>query len=144
MTLTEAAVKAYLEEQDAPVACATIAQDTGYSLSAVYSALRVIGAGRVRLGRNQFGYILNTAEEFESVTNTLGQVQGRSWFDTALHAMRTIQRASLTSQLSAEQYADGFTSVGNLFLELAAHAAAVQDRPDWKIVLGFETDTEKE
>ena len=73
----------------------------------------------------------------------LGKISGKTWREVAQSTMRVVTEAALVPDISAQDYAEGFEALGRRFLELAAHAGAAQDRPDWRIVLGFETDTEK-
>lgn len=148
LTPTEETVKAYLDSQGthaAPTAM-EISEHTGYPISTVYVALKAIGAIRTKRGKNQFGYVLPDAPdvEFLSVTEHLGTVDGRPWRAVAQTTLRVAAEASIVDTLTAEEYAEGFTNLGRRFLELAAHAAAVKDSPEWKITLGFTPDTEKE
>ena len=137
-------VQAYLSDTEELPTAAEIAESTGISLSGVYAALGRLNAERVHVAKNTFGYRMPDALDFDSVTEHLGVVQGKSWHETARKTMRIVAEASVTEHLTPEQYADGFEHVGNRFLELAAHARAAQDRPDWKIILGFTPDTEKD
>lgn len=147
-TPTEQTVSAFLSTRDRiwPPTAMEIAEKTGFPLSTVYVALKSLRADRVKRDKNQFGYVMPEAEpvDFPSVTEALGTVDGHPWARTAEHTLRVTADASISEDLTAAQYAEGFKSLGLRFLELAAHAAAVEDRPDWKIVLGISPDTEKE
>ena len=129
-----------------PPTATEIAEETGLPLSSVYVALKGIHAERTKRGKNQFGYVLPDPVdvEFSSVEESLGTVNGRPWKHIAETTMKVVAETALTDNISPEEYAEGFQSLGYRFLELAAHAHAVHDRPDWKIVLGFDTDTTKE
>lgn len=147
-TTTEETVKNFLAARGDlwPPTANEIAEDTDIPLSTVYVALKGIGAQRSKRGKNQFGYVLPDPSliDFLSVERSLGMIGGRTWADTAQRALSTARDARFADHLTAENYADGFENFGQRFLELAAHARAVQDRPDWKIVLGLTPDTEKE
>ena len=147
-TMNEQTVHNFLEARGNlwPPTATEIAEETGIALSTVYVALKSIHAERTKRGKNQFGYVLPdpVEVEFPSVEQSLGIVNGRSWRHIAETTMKVVAEATLTDNISAGEYAEGFESLGYRFLELAAHAAALQDRPDWKIVLGFSPDTTKE
>lgn len=146
-TTTETTIETFLAERGSlwPATAVEIAENTGYPLSTVYVALKALQASRTRRDKNQFGYVLPDKKdvEFTSVEETLGRVNGKAWNAVASSTMHTVAEAHLTENLTAAEYAEGFEALGYRFLELAAHAEAVKDRPDWRIVLGFDTDTEK-
>lgn len=150
MTLTtnEATVHEYLERRGSlwPPTALEISEDTGIALSTVYTAIKTLGAERSKRGKNQFGYVLpdKPTLDFLSVNDTLGFIGGKPWAEAARRALHTASQAYLADHITAEQYAEGFENFGQRFLELAAHARAVQDRPDWKIALGMTPDTDKE
>ena len=147
-TMNEQTVHNFLEARGSlwPPTATEIAEETGIALSTVYVALKSIHAERTKRGKNQFGYVLPdpVEVEFRSVEDSLGTINGRPWRHIAETTMKVVAETALTDSISAGDYAEGFESLGYRFLELAAHAAAVQDRPDWKIVLGFSPDTTKE
>ncbi len=147
LTPTEQTIHEFLKNRGElwPHTALEISEQTGYPLSTVYAALRGLHAVRTKRGKNQFGYLLPDEQpvEFPSVDETPGFLDGKPWREVAQSTMRVVTEAALIPDISAQDYAEGFEALGRRFLELAAHAAAVQDRPDWRIVLGFETDTEK-
>lgn len=148
LTATETTVHEFLAERGTlwPPTAIEIAEHTGYPISTVYVALKGVGAQRTKRGKNQFGYVLpdESGIDFPSVEKSLGTVDNKPWKEVAESTMQVVAEAALLDNLTAKDYADGFESLGYRFLELSAHANAVQDRADWKIVLGFEIDTEKE
>lgn len=150
MTLTpaEETIKSYLSAHGSywPPTVVQIAENTGYPISTIYVALKALRASRVKLDKNKFGYVLpeERSVEFSSVDVSLGYIDGKPWRSVAKSTMRVVAEASVNTDITAKEYAEGFEALGYRFLELAAHADAVQDRADWKIVLGFNPDTEKE
>ena len=146
--MNEETIRNFLAAQgvERPPTATEIARETGIALSTVYVVLKSIHAIRTKRDKNQFGYVLPAPAEveFSSVEESLGTINSRPWRHVAETTMKVVAETPLTDSISAEEYAKGFESLGYRFLELAAHAAAVQDRPDWKIVLGFAPDTTKE
>ncbi len=146
-TPTEQTIHEFLKDRGEvwPLTALEISEQTGYPLSTVYAALRGLRAVRTKRGKNQFGYVLpdEAPITFPSVHESLGKISGKTWREVAQSTMRVVTEAALVPDISAQDYAEGFEALGRRFLELAAHAGAAQDRPDWRIVLGFETDTEK-
>ena len=146
-TVSAKAIQNFLETSPWPRTAFEISEKTGYPLSTVYVALKSIRAERVKTGKNQFGYVArdtSDTETFESVRVTLGTIDARAWKDVAESTIRALRAVEVTGAIDAADYAEGFEAAGKRFLELAAHAREVQDRPDWKIVLGFDIDTEQE
>lgn len=148
MTDTEMTVREFLASKGDlwPPSAMEISEHTGYPLSTVYVALKGIKAERIKRGKNSFGYTLPDEHvvDFLSVRETLGKINGKTWQAVALSTMKVVSEASIADGLTAKDYAEGFESLGHRFLELAAHADTVKDRPDWKIVLGIAPDTEQE
>lgn len=143
-TVAESTIRGYLDSIGASATVAEIAENTGYSPSAVYIALKAIRARRVKKGKNSFGYVTPSPEDLPIAPEALGTLDGKPWAHVAKMTLRVVNEAHITDSITPKEYAEGFEALGHRLLELAAHAAAVQDRPDWQIVLGFKQDTEQE
>lgn len=115
-----------------------VADALGVSLSTAYVALREAGAKRTS---SPHGYLYHPPTDRTEIAN-VGTVDGKTWNHAAREALNSFAEARLDPRYTAENYADGFEEMGKKLIELAAHARAVQDRPDWREVLGIELKPE--
>jgi hypothetical protein len=117
-----------------------LADFTGYSKRTIYSALDVLKAIRHHVGRNSYAYSLPT--DVPEPIEDLGRIEGKSWRHVAHQVISVAGGIPLSGNVTATQYAEGFETLAERFNLLAEHARAVENRPDWKIVLGLVADTE--
>jgi len=135
-------IAAHLTDEE-PKTVEVLALKSGYSIATVYAVIAVLGARRVRIGKNHYGYLSAPPPTIPEVEiDQLGLIDGAKWKDVAYATITKIGKANFADHLTPEVYAQGFAQMGRKLIELATHAEAVQDRPDWRIVLGFDTPTD--
>ena len=126
---------------DEPLEAREIAIRTDLSVATVYSALVILGARRHHVGKNTFAYTSGTRSAPTPV-ETPGTIEGMSWAEYTQLAIEYVSRVHLRGDPTAESFTTGFQQIADTFETIAAHVRAVEHRPDWRIVLGLDTDTE--
>lgn len=122
---------------------AEVADRTGASPSAVYNALKELGAERVRIAPGTFGYRLpaeRRAVREPIAKDSIGTIEGRTWADYFAVTQHFVSQAHLRGEVEASDFARGFQEIANAFQTLSDHARAAEGHADWRIRLGLDTE----
>lgn len=131
-------IKAQLSE-DEPKLPEQLVEQTGLSRATIYNGLSILRAIRHHVGKNQYAYTLNEETEKEPIEEpgTIGEL---SWAEYTTRALNYVKKIHLKGNPTAESYAEGFQQIADSFQLIADHVKEVQERPDWRLVLGLDKE----
>ena len=119
-----------------------IAEKSGLGRATVYNALAVLKADKHHVGKNDYAYTLRD-EAILDLVEEPGTIEGISWREYTQRTLSYVSQVHFRGNPDPKGFEKGFRQISEAFALIAEHIHLVRERPDWRIVLGLDIDTEK-